>query len=75
VEKRRREGIRKYTTTDFIGTAGHGKPSYDLQERKEKPEFFISGLGLIGFQFEYFTEYEKAVAWLSEEQGLPGAAG
>ena len=125
------KGIKKYTTTDFISTTGHGKQTYaqaellirdlaeaadhhrdhnvlvdlretegslsflelltlsmelvqyqsafrnklavvipDREERKEKMEFFKAGLELVGFQFDYFTEYEKAVAWMSEEKEL-----
>ena len=123
--------LLKYTTTDFIGTTGHGKPDYgqavrdirklaeaaghyrdhhvlvdlrdtegslsfmellnlslelvqyqsvfrnklavvipDREDRKEKIEFFKAGLDLVGFQFEHFTDYERAVAWLSEEKDL-----
>jgi hypothetical protein len=42
----------------------------DRKDRIEKVEFFKAGLDLVGFQFEYFTDYEKAVAWMSEEMDL-----
>lgn len=125
------KGIKKYSTTDFISTTEHGKPSYagaellirdlaeaadhhrdhdvlidlrdtqgslsflellnlsmnlvqyqsvftnklavvipDNEDRKEKMEFFKSGLDLVGIQFGYFTDYERAVAWMSEEKKL-----
>jgi hypothetical protein len=42
----------------------------DRDDRRENAEFFKAGLDIIGFQFEYFTDYERAVAWLSEEKDL-----
>ena len=125
------KGIKKYTTTDFISTTGHGKQTYaqaellirdlaeaadhhrdhnvlvdlretegslsflelltlsmelvqyqsafrnklavvipDREDRKEKMEFFKAGMDLVSIQFDYFTDYEKAVAWMSEEKDL-----
>ena len=33
-------------------------------------EFFKAGLDLDGFRIEYFTDYERAVAWMSEGKDL-----
>lgn len=33
-------------------------------------ELLKACLDLFGLQFEYFTDYERAVAWMSEEKNL-----
>jgi hypothetical protein len=35
-------------------------------ERIERAEFFKAGMTIKGFLFNYFTDFEKAVEWLSE---------
>ncbi|MBC2734150.1 MAG: hypothetical protein HF981_07320 [Desulfobacteraceae bacterium] len=38
----------------------------DTQERVERANRFKACMVVNGFQFEYFTDYDRAVAWLSE---------
>ena len=35
-------------------------------ERIERAEFFKAGMTIKGFLFDYFTDFEKAIEWLSE---------
>ncbi len=48
-------------------------------DRIERTKFFKAGLKLGKYQFEYFTDYEKAIDWLSDIQEshkkLPMAVG
>jgi hypothetical protein len=43
----------------------------DEPERIENAEFFKTGMTIKGFLFEYFTDFEKAIEWLSENEPLP----
>jgi hypothetical protein len=37
----------------------------DNPDRIKRAEFFKAALGYVKFQIEYFTEFEKAIDWLS----------
>ena len=39
-------------------------------ERIERGEFFKTGMKTRGFLFDYFTDFEKAIEWLSEIEPL-----
>ena len=43
----------------------------DEPERIKNAEFFKTGMTIKGFLFEYFTDFEKAIEWLSEIEPLP----
>ena len=40
-------------------------------ERIKRGEFFKTGMKAKGFLFDYFTDFEKAIEWLSEIEPLP----
>ena len=40
-------------------------------ERIKRGEFFKTGMRAKGFLFDYFTDFEKAIEWLSEIEPLP----
>ncbi len=40
-------------------------------ERIKRAEFFKTGMKAKGFLFDYFTDFEKAIEWLSEIEPLP----
>ncbi len=40
-------------------------------ERIERAELFKTGMKVKGFLFDYFTDFEKAIEWLSEIEPLP----
>ncbi len=40
-------------------------------ERIKRGEFFKTGMKAKGFLFDYFTDFEKAIEWLSEVEPLP----
>jgi hypothetical protein len=42
----------------------------NTQERIEKIEFFKTNMKVKGFLFDYFTDFEKAIEWLSETEPL-----
>ena len=39
-------------------------------ERIKRGEFFKTGMKATGFLFDYFTDFEKAIEWLSEIEPL-----
>jgi hypothetical protein len=43
----------------------------DDPERIERAELFKTGMKVKGFFFDYFTDFEKAIEWLSEIEPLP----
>ncbi len=40
-------------------------------ERIKRGELFKTGMTIKGFLFDYFTDFEKAIEWLSEIEPLP----
>ncbi len=40
-------------------------------ERFRRGKFFKTGMEVKGFLFDYFTDFEKAIEWLSEIDSLP----
>ncbi len=43
----------------------------DDPERIKRAELFKTGMKAKGFLFDYFTDFEKAIEWLSEIEPLP----
>ncbi len=43
----------------------------DDPERIKRGELFKTGMKAKGFLFDYFTDFEKAIEWLSEIEPLP----